>query len=207
MHKISLDEKRGAAEALRYSTQIPVSLKLQCADGEIREAVCLFTSMSGETDLDAALLVWSEGKIIEGATDDEVDEHWENTMKPQWKRIICAQSEVPKFVTWEPRNLNEISIDILSDAQITKVYVRIVQGSGTRLNEVNPNLDISDEEWDEQFRVLGEAYMVTRHLNIPIIEHCWMKADRHERQYALAIYLIGPLYAKQLRDSQKEQEK
>lgn len=204
--EISLDERRGAADALRYSTRIPVVLTLHCADGAVRKVTCFFESMSGQTDLDAAILVWTEGKIREDVSEEEIDEYWETTTKPQWKKIICAQSLHPKFVTWEPRTLDEVCVDILNDEQIIRIYVRIIQGSDTRLNEVDPNLDISDDEWDEQFRVLGEAYMVTRELGIPLIEHCWMKADRHERQYALAVYLVGPLFVKQLRKAQKEAE-
>ncbi len=194
-----------AVEALRATNDIPVTLQIMGADGETHTVTCHFESMSGETDMNAALLVWTEGKIQEGADPEEVQEYWDSTLRPKWERMACAQSVSPKFVTWEPRGPEEINISILDDDQLTKVYLRIMGGSDTRLNDINPNLLISDEEWDAQFRTLGEAFIITTTLGIPLIEHCWMRAPREERLYALAVYTVGGLYVKKLRKEQTEE--
>jgi hypothetical protein len=196
---ISLEQRNAMAQAIRATTQIPVVLEIHDTGGKSQQVACIFRAMDGETDLNAAMAVFREGKIREDVDEDEIKENWEKHLRPQWRRIVCAQSVAPRFVTWEPRRLGEVKITMLTDAQLIHIYTRIVEATDTRLAEVNPNLQVSDAEWEEQFRALGEAYLMTKYMHVPLIEHCWMRASREERLYVQAVYTCGPLYEKQQR--------
>jgi hypothetical protein len=196
-------DRFSAAEALRASTDIPVTLSLPVMDEEGEEKrvkqTCHFKAMDGQSDLDAALLVYGQGPG-RGASETEVEEYWEEVGRPRIRRLICSQSVSPTFVSWEePRGPEEVPVSVLTDAELLRVHGRILSHTDTRLHEVCPSLDISEEEQEEQYRALGLAYIICTGMNIPVIEHCWMRASREERLYAQAVYINGQAYIREQR--------
>lgn len=196
-------DRFSVAEALRASTDIPVTLSLPIVDETGAEKrvkrTCHFKAMDGQSDLDAALLVYGQGPGRD-APEAEVEEYWEETGRPRIRRLLCSQSVSPKFVTWEePHGPDEVPVTALTDAELLRVHGRILSHTDTRLHEVCPSLEISEEEQEEQYRALGLAYIICTGLNIPVIEHCWMKASREERLYAQAVYINGQAYLREQR--------